>query len=106
MGFLNLNDLDVKKPFPGSELRLVHTGNMTFAYWSFEPGVDLPEHSHPHEQVANCLAGRFELTVDGETRELAPGDIVVVPPNVLHSGRSVTECRFLDVFHPVREDLK
>jgi hypothetical protein len=29
-----------------------------------------------------------------------------VPPNVTHSGHAVTECRIIDVFHPVRDDYR
>ena len=32
--------------------------------------------------------------------------LAIVPPNVTHSGRAVTECRIIDVFHPVRDDYR
>ena len=79
---------------------------MTLAYWSVEAGSVLAEHAHPHEQVANVLHGEFELTVDGETKVLKPGMVVVIPPHAPHSGRAVTACELLDVFHPVREDYR
>ena len=106
MPMLRLAELESKQMIPGAEARFVHTENMTIAYWDFEPDVVLPEHSHPHEQVANCMEGVFELTVDGETLRLQPGSIVVIPPGATHSGRSITASRIIDVFHPVREDFR
>ena len=34
------------------------------------------------------------------------GEVAVIPSGAVHSGRALTQCRFLDVFHPVREDYK
>jgi hypothetical protein len=31
---------------------------------------------------------------------------MVLAPNVVHSGKAVTDCRVVDVFHPVREDFR
>jgi len=106
MPFINLNDIEEKNPVPGFNVRFVHTENMTFSYCTIEIDAELPEHSHPHEQVTSMLEGEFELTVDNETKVLKPGDVVVIPPNATHSGTAVTDCRILDVFYPVREDYR
>ncbi len=106
MPLSNWNDIEERELVPGSRVRFVHTDQMTFALWAIEAGASLPEHTHPHEQVANILEGRFELVVDGEAWLLEPGTIGVVPPNVPHSGRALTDCRILDVFYPVREDYR
>jgi quercetin dioxygenase-like cupin family protein len=66
----------------------------------------LPEHAHPHEQVTNVIEGVFDLTVEAETTRLRAGSAVLIPPNANHSGKSVTACRIIDVFHPVREDYR
>lgn len=66
----------------------------------------MPEHSHPHEQVANLIAGKFEMTVAGETRTIEPGMVAVIPSEAKHSGRALTDCYILDVFYPIREDYR
>ncbi|MFC1857310.1 cupin domain-containing protein [Thermodesulfobacteriota bacterium] len=106
MPFLNLEDVELRELIPGFNVRFVHTENMTFAFWQIEPGSALPEHSHPHEQVAQMIEGEFELTVNNEAKVLTPGTIAVVPPNAPHSGKAITACRILDVFYPVREDYR
>jgi quercetin dioxygenase-like cupin family protein len=102
----DLSRLETKQPVKGALVRFVHSDNMTMAYWQFEPGVDLPEHSHPHEQISNIMGGSFELTIDGETLELEAGSVVIIPPNAVHSGRARTGCYVIDVFYPVREDYR
>ncbi len=49
----------------------------------------------------------MRLTVGGQQREVGPGDIWHVPPNVAHGGKLLGDERvvFMDVFHPVREEI-
>lgn len=103
---VNLSDIEPRELVPGFKARFIHSPSMTFAYWEIEPGCSLPAHTHPHEQVVNVLEGAFKFTLAGETRDLKTGDVVIVPPDAEHSGETVTACRILDVFHPVREDYR
>jgi quercetin dioxygenase-like cupin family protein len=102
----HLYKIETKQPFNGAQVRFVHSKSMTVAYWQFEPGTNLPEHSHPHEQICNVMGGSFELIIDGESLDLQAGSVVVIPPNVVHSGKAITGCYVIDVFHPVREDYQ
>ena len=104
MGFQDLKNIKEKEIVPGYRAQFIHSENLTLAYWDVDPGAELPEHSHPHEQIANVLEGKFELTVGGEKRVLEPGMVAVIPSQVPHGGKAITACRLLDVFHPVRED--
>ncbi len=102
----DLNEMDARERVPGFHSRMVHSEHMTFSVWDVEAEAVLPEHSHPHEQISTVLEGTFELTVGGDTKSLQPGMVVVIPSNVPHSGRALTPCKMLDVFHPVREDFR
>ena len=106
MPFLELAETREREPVPGFRVRFLHSDSMTVAYWDIEPGAAMPEHSHPHEQIVNLIEGEFELSVGDEVRTLAPGFVAIIPPDVAHSGRAVTACRIMDVFHPVREDYR
>jgi quercetin dioxygenase-like cupin family protein len=92
--------------FPGFKVHFVHSSYMTFAHWEIEPGALLPVHSHPHEQVVNMITGEFELTISGETRRLGPGEVAVIPPDAVHSGKAITPCRIIDAFYPIREEYR
>lgn len=106
MIFQNLDEIQEREIVPGYRARFIHAEGMTLAYWEVEAGAALPEHSHPHEQIANVLEGEFELTVAGESRVLVPGQVAVIPGDVPHSGRAITDCRLLDAFQPAREDYR
>jgi len=102
----DLKQVQSKEMIPGFHARFVHSQSMTFAYWDIKAGSSLPEHAHEHEQVLNLLEGTFEVTVEGEKQVLQPGSVVVFPSNVPHAGKAVTDCRIIDVFHPVREEYR
>jgi len=91
---------------PGVKNRFVHSDTMTLAEWLFEMNVDLPEHSHSNEQITKVISGEFLFKVDGKDVLLSAGSSMIIPANVVHSGKAVTESHIIDVFHPVREDFK
>ena len=93
-------------PFPGYCGKLIHAETMTVVHWTIESGFEVPDHAHPHEQIVNMMEGEFELTVAGEAMHLRPGDIVVIPGDVRHAGRSITDCKIIDIWHPRREDYQ
>ena len=95
-----------KEIAPGYHSKLIHTAANTFNFIEVDAGSTVPMHSHPHEQCAFVLEGEFELTIDGIPHRLVPGLFAVIPPNVVHSGRALSNCRLLDIFSPVREDYK
>jgi len=106
MATLALESIPEKEIFPGYFGRLIHTDNLTLAFWRIVAGSSVPEHSHVNEQVVNGIEGTFEMTVGGELVIVGPGEILVIPSNVKHSGKAITDCKILDVFYPVREDYK
>lgn len=86
--------------------RFVHTKGFTLSFVEVEAGAVLPEHAHVHEQTSQVIQGEFEMVIGGETVLLKPGSVVVIPSNVPHSGRALTNCKIQDVFCPVREDYR
>jgi len=106
MGLVKLEELPELQLADKIVARVVTTPTLTVAHVSLAEGAVLAEHSHYHEQVVNVIAGELELTVDGTPYRLTPGKVMVLAPNVPHSGRAVTDCRVVDVFHPVREDFR
>ncbi len=106
MQLIKLDDVAIREVFPGHRARFVHSDRMTVAHWRIDAGATVPEHEHPHEQIVNVLAGRYELTVAGKLLTLDAGMVVVIPGGVRHSGRAITDAILLDVFQPVREDYR
>jgi len=73
--------------------------------WEFLKGAVAPRHSHPHEQIVMMLEGKLRLTVGDADTIMAPGDIVVIPPDVPHEAQALEDTLVLDIFSPPREDF-
>jgi quercetin dioxygenase-like cupin family protein len=73
-----------------------------------EPGMEVRPHSHPFEQLAYILAGRVRFTVADEVVEVGAGEVLRIPPDVVHCGEPIgSETAInLDVFAPVRDDYR
>jgi len=106
MPFVDIPQLKENEVVPGFRGKFIHSEKMTVAYWTITAGSVLPEHKHPHEQIVNLISGEVEFTLGGETRKITPDTSVVIPSNVIHSGKALTDCYIIDIFHPVREDYK
>lgn len=103
MEISNLKTIEVIKGFQG---KFFHTNSFTVAFWEIEAGSVLPEHSHIHEQTTQVLEGQLEMTINGVTQILKPGEIYNIAPNIKHNGKALTNCKVTDIFYPVREDYK
>jgi quercetin dioxygenase-like cupin family protein len=90
---------------PGVERQVVHGAGLTVLRLRLAAGTVLPRHAHRHEQCTTLLSGRLEVDVGGETIELGPGESLVIPGEVPHEARALTDVLALEIFVPAREDL-
>ena len=86
--------------------RYVHVDEMTIGEVSLNPNTVVPMHDHPHEQLTYVIEGRFQFTVDSETTVLEPGMVALIPGGVTHGGTTLTACKVIDIFSPVRDDYR
>ena len=90
---------------PGLIRRTLATSQtMMICEFTFEPGVTIPLHSHPHEQVGYVIKGRVEMTIADHTETLTAGDSYCAPSNVHHSALTLEPTIIVDTFNPPRED--
>jgi quercetin dioxygenase-like cupin family protein len=72
---------------------------------NYDAGFGVDSHSHEHtEQVMIVSEGELELTVEGETRTLRPGDWSVIGRGVEHSVRTENGAQFWEALSPVPLD--
>ena len=89
---------------PGCHGKMIHGEKLTWAFWDIEKGAIIPEHRHHHEQIMHVVDGKFEFTVNGNTKIYTSGDFVHIDSNISHKGKALTPCKIMDVFSPVRKE--
>ncbi len=101
-----ISEIPERELAKGIRGRYFHTNSTTIGYVDIDKGAILPAHSHIHEQTTQIMEGQLEMTIGGVTQVLKPGIITLIPSNVVHSARALTDCKVVDIFSPVREDYK
>ena len=102
--FIDFSLIQTKEILPGYFAKTIHGEHMTVIYWDVKAGSSFPEHSHINEQLSNFIEGEFELTIDGKTKIMKAGDLAVIKPQLIHTGKAITNCKIIDVLYPRRED--
>lgn len=52
-------------------------------------------HAHPQEQIMVVLRGRLRVSLEGETRDLGPGEGFLAPPNAPHQVTALEDAEAL-----------
>lgn len=105
--FPRLTDIPERRILDGSiRGHYAHTGSMTIGEVLLDANTVVPMHEHPHEQLTYVIEGQFRFTVGEETTVLEPGMMAMIPGGITHGGTTLTACRVIDVFSPVREDYR
>lgn len=91
---------------PGATMRFVAGERLMALHGTLEPHASLPLHSHPHEQITYVLTGSVAFQVGDETREMRPGDGLVILGGVTHGAVRVGPegATILEIFTPIREE--
>ncbi|MFC7131107.1 cupin domain-containing protein [Haloferax chudinovii] len=70
-----------------------------------EAGDEVPAHSHPgFDVVFHVVAGRMELTLDGETHDIAAGELLRFGGDCDISPRAPVDSSAVLVFAPADDD--
>ncbi|MEP2717094.1 cupin domain-containing protein [Pseudophaeobacter sp.] len=91
---------------PGAQRRILcQDETLMMVEFRFEQGGEGLPHSHPHVQTTYVSSGAFQFTVAGVTKDLKPGDAMIIPSNAVHSCICLEEGALLDSFSPRRDDF-
>lgn len=86
---------------PHRQKTIFKNEHTTIAIFAMEPGAALPEHAANGTVCVQPLDGLLEMTVDGETHTLRPGEILVMAPGARHDVRAAQRAAFLLQVHNV-----
>ena len=105
VAFVDTNTLEVIERLPGWRGRYFHSPSMTFAHYDFKRGSSIHEHFHAQEEVYEVIEGELELTIGGVKQVARPGLVGIVPSNVRHSVKALTDGRAIIVDYPLRQEV-
>ena len=84
-----------------------HGSNTSFFIVRSPKGKGAEKHRHPYEETFIVLSGKIEAIVDGITKIVEGGNIMIVPPNTWHEFKNCSDEPLLSVnIHPVRKMIQ
>jgi len=105
MPFVDTSTLPVIERPPGWHGRYFHSTHVTFAHYDFKRGSSIHEHFHSQEEVYEVIEGELEVIIDGVAQIARAGLVAIVPGNVRHSVKALSDGRAIIVDHPLRPDF-
>ena len=104
--FVHARDAAWQTMAPGVRRQILGYGpDLMLVRVEFEKGSVGALHRHPHRQATYVVAGRFEVTVGGETRVLEAGDSFFAQGEVEHGVVALEGGTLVDTFTPARADF-
>ena len=67
-------------------------------------GAIVPPHKHVSEQITMVMSGAIRFEIAGKDITVRGGEVLVIPPNVVHSAVALEDSDDIDAFSPLRED--
>ncbi len=87
---------------PDGDLLLAGGAHMSMRLWKDEAPQDKPSHRSSYETLGYVIGGRAELTIEGQSVTLEPGDSYLVPANAEHLYRILEPFTALETVSPAR----
>lgn len=100
-----LNDIPFHEVSVG-KLQLL-SGQEGSIFWvKTNANCEVPEHSHPMEQITWLVSGRMEAKIgDDQRRAVEAGTLLLIPRGVTHRFWYIDECTIVEFAAPPRDDL-
>lgn len=67
-------------------------------------GAVVPPHKHVSEQITMVFSGALRFTIEEKDFVVRAGDVLIIPPNVVHSAVALEDTDDIDSFSPLRID--
>ena len=102
-----LSDHESTEVVDGVHLVQLAAGDrMSIQHFHVEPGAEVPEHSHEHEQLGYVYDGALVFEVADEEFVIGANESYAIPSGEPHAAvnRGDDPVRGLDVFAPARPD--
>ena len=105
MAFSTWNGRESFAIFPGVAVHAFGGEQVLLCRVTYQPGTTVARHAHAQtEQVMAIVDGEVTVTVEGETRDVKAGDVIVINRGVRHSLFSENGVTLFEALAPVPLD--
>ena len=94
MPFFKLDEMPTPVIAPGHSTAYGPTitgKELEIGYYAEPKGTGAKPHHHPSEQIILVLAGRLRMRIEGEVREIGPGEVALIPGGQEHEQQALED---------------
>jgi quercetin dioxygenase-like cupin family protein len=103
---LDWSSIPVEQIAEGIERQMFWGDRLMVCRLRFKPHVVTAVHTHPHEQITLVERGRVKFFIEGQSRIVSAGEVLVLPSHCEHGATMLDEeVVLIDIFSPPREDF-
>ena len=104
--FMPYSEAKAVEMAPGVQRKvLAYDEDMMVVEFTFDAGVKLPLHTHPHKQASCVIQGKLEFTLGDEKFVLSSGDTLTIASDIPHGVEPLEPSVVIDVFSPMRKEF-
>jgi quercetin dioxygenase-like cupin family protein len=89
---------------PQTQRQYISGEKMTLARFVIRKGAKVARHSHEQEQFAWVMEGALKFFLPDREIVVRAGEVLWIPPNVLHEAEALEDSVDIDFFSPARAD--
>ena len=89
------------------ERRFITGERVMLAHFYLKKGAQVLAHAHDNEQITYVLEGHLRLRLGAggeETFDVRAGEVLCIPPGVVHGAEALEDTLDVDIFSPPRQD--
>ncbi|MBI3259127.1 MAG: cupin domain-containing protein [Ignavibacteriae bacterium] len=102
--FCEFDKMPMEKMNDKISRRYVYGVHVMLVFFDFKKGAIIPEHHHESEQITYIIKGKVRVFSGDKKFVVSKGEVLVIPPNVLHRFEALEDTFDIDVFSPLRRD--
>ena len=94
MPFFKLNEMPGSVVAPGHSTAhgpTITGKELEVGYYTEPKGTGAKPHRHPSEQIILVLSGRLRMRIGGETRDIGPAEVALIPGDQEHEQRALED---------------
>jgi quercetin dioxygenase-like cupin family protein len=103
----NWEQMPKEQVSPMLDRRLITGERFMLAHVYLKKGCIVPKHSHDNEQITYIVEGELKFWIgedEGQVVHVKAGEVLHIPPHVLHKAEALEDTLDVDIFDPPRED--
>ena len=95
--FPDLDSMPFLQRGEGLKAKILHGEKLMLAFVDLAADMDVPDHSHPHEETIFLMEGKAEFMLGDKKQTITAPVKIIIPPNTYHKFTDISDLTGLEM---------